>query len=60
MISFFNEQGLLTVKIGKKYGVINTMGQEVCKVEYDSVVIDQKNEIILVIKDNKWGIFDNK
>jgi hypothetical protein len=23
-------------------------------------VIDQKNEIILVIKDNKWGIFDNK
>ena len=58
----FESCGLARVKVGDKYGIIDTIGNLVLPAEYDSVQIEgiSNNNPGLIKKDEKYGIVNDK
>ena len=53
------EEGILKVKKGDKYGVINLEGKQLIPCEYEEIaVIPEITNTIKVKKDGKYGLFD--
>ena len=53
-------EGIAGVELNNKYGYIDTNGKEVVPVIYDAIQWYSKNGVVAVLKDKKWGLFDNK
>lgn len=55
------EEGVLRIKVGEQYGLVNFSGKEILPVEYQEIkpLLGTKNSLLLK-KDNKIGLCDNK
>lgn len=55
------EEGVLKVKKGNKYGLINYAGKEMLPVEYDEIqALEGVKNSLLLLKEDKLGLCDNK
>lgn len=53
------EVGIARTKLGDKYGIVNSEGEEICPPIYDAVRI-YKNGYAAVKKDNKWVLINRQ
>ena len=53
-------EGIAGVELNDKYGYIDTSGKEVVPVIFDGIQWYSKNGVVAVLKEKKWGLFDNK